>query len=143
MVATDFKNNTPTGNYQIKQYHQNYGYNLEKTLSKYPITELQNEKFKESLIRSLERGNLQSATFIVNGKEEKIYISANPAFKSLNAYSSDMQKISLTELMQKNKQEQKKTPELSVKQSPTKENKISGKEDTGLKKIRRRQKISG
>lgn len=144
-LQLDFKNNTPTGNYQIKQYHQNYGYNLEKTLSRYPITELQNEKFKESLIRSLERGNLQSATFMVNGKEEKLYISANPAFKSLNAYSSDMQKISLTELMQKNKQEQTIKPEtiqdVSEKQQEKKTNKIKNEAHSAAPKNKRKQKI--
>jgi hypothetical protein len=145
-LQLDFKNVTESGNYKINQFHQNYGYDLEKTLSKYPIQELNNEKFKESLIRSLERGNLQSATFSLNGKEEKIFITPNLAFKSLNAYDAGMHKISLTELMQKNKQEQtnrqENKQEVSQKQSGKKDNKIKNDEDAPAKKTRKRQNIA-
>ncbi|MGI8949956.1 MAG: hypothetical protein ACR2FN_00075 [Chitinophagaceae bacterium] len=144
-LQLDFKNVTESGNYKINQFHQNYGYDLEKTLSKYPIQELNNEKFKESLIKSLERGNLQSATFLLNGKEEKIFITPNLAFKSLNAYDAGMQKISLSNLMQKNRQEQTNKPEIkpevSEKQQVKKTNKIKNEEDTPAKKTRKRQKI--
>ena len=43
-LQLDFKNNTQSGNYQLKQFHHNYGFDLEKILSKYPIKELENEK---------------------------------------------------------------------------------------------------
>ena len=69
-------------------------------IAKYPIKELQNEKFKESLIKSLQRGNLQSATFVLNGKEEKIFLTPNVAFKSLSAFDDKMQKIKLSDVMQ-------------------------------------------
>jgi hypothetical protein len=136
-LQLDFKNNTQSGNYQIKQYHQNYGYDLEKTLSKYPIKELQNEKFKESLIKSLERGNLQSTTFLINGKEEKIYLSSNPAFKSLNAFDADMQKIKLSDVIQSQKQEQSNKQEnkqsVSEKQGAKKETTIRNENPTQKK----------
>lgn len=144
-LQLDFKNVTESGNYKINQFHQNYGYDLEKTLSKYPIQELNNEKFKESLVRSLERGNLQSATFLLNGKEEKIFITPNLAFKSLNAYDAGMHKISLGELMQKNKQEQTIKPEIkqetSEKQQVKKTNKIKN-DNAPATKTRKRQKIA-
>jgi len=141
-LQLDFKNQSQKGNYEMKQYHQNYGFDLEKTLSKYPIKELQNEQYKESLIRSLERGNLQSATFVLNGKEEKIFLTPNVAFKSLSAFDDKMQKVSLSELMQKNKQEQ--IPDLGNKQEAS-EKQVAKKasaikddtEATGQKKTRR------
>jgi hypothetical protein len=145
-LLLDFKNVTQSGNYQIKQFHQNYGFDLENTLSKYPIKELENEKYKEALIKSLERGNLQSATFQMNGKEEKIYITPNLTFKTLGAYNSDMQKISLSELMQKNKQEQTSKQEVkeevSEKQQVKKQSKINSDENAPAKKTRKRQKIA-
>ncbi len=94
---------TESGNYKINQYHQNYGYDLEATLSKYPIKELNNQEYKSNLIRSLERGNLQSATFTIDGKEQKIFIAANPATKSLRAFDEKNQKILLSDLLDKNK----------------------------------------
>ena len=145
-LQLDFKNQSQKGNYEMKQYHQNYGFDLEKTLSKYPIKELQNDQYKESLIRSLERGNLQSATFVLNGKEEKIFLTPNVAFKSLSAFDDKMQKVSLSELMQKNRQEQ--TPDLANKQEASEKQVVKkasaikdDTEATGQKKTRR-QKIA-
>lgn len=144
-LQLDFTKNTQSGNYEFKQFHQNYGFDLEKTLSKYPIKELGNEKYKEALIRSLERGNLQSATFQINGKEEKIYIAPNLTFKTLNAYSSGMQKISVNELIQKNKQEQSNKQEVkedvSGKQQMKKQAKVNKEETTPIKRMRKKHKI--
>jgi hypothetical protein len=145
-LQLDFKNVTESGNYKINQFHQNYGFDLKNTLAKYPIKELQNEKYKEALIKSLERGNLQSATFQIGGKEEKIFITPNPALKSLRAFDEKNQKVSLSELMQKNKQEQtnkqENNQEVSQKQSEKKSNKIKNDEDAPAKKTRKRQKIA-
>ncbi len=57
-VQLDFKNTTANGNYQMKQFHQNYGYDLEKVLAKYLIKELSDEQSKKQLVSSIERGNL-------------------------------------------------------------------------------------
>ena len=66
----DFKNVLNNGNYELKQYHSNYGFELENVLAKYSIKELMNDQYKQSLIESLQRGNLQKATFVdQNGKE--------------------------------------------------------------------------
>lgn len=105
-LQLDFSKTRESGNYEFKQYHQNWGFDLEKTLSKYPIKELENEKYKSSLVRSIERGNLQSATFKIDGKEEKIYLSALPGFKAMSAFDSEMKRIKLSELLPKQTQEQ-------------------------------------
>ena len=143
-LQLDFKNQAPSGNYQIKQYHQNYGFDLEKALSQYPIKELNTEKFKADLIRSLERGNLQSATFQINGKEEKIYLTPNVAFKSLNAFDSDMKKIKLSDVIKKQKHEQSNKHEskqtVSEKQSAKKETTIQ-KENPVQKKSKRQRVV--
>jgi len=103
-LQLDFKSPTQTGNYEVKQYHQNYGYDLGNVLARYPIKELSNEKFKESLLKSLEKGNLQSATFLVNGEEKKLFITPNIAFKTLQAYDSDHMKVSLQSFTQQQDQ---------------------------------------
>lgn len=145
-LQLDFKNVRESGNYEIKQFHQNYGFDLDKTLSKYPIKELGNEKYKADLMRSLERGNLQSATFQMNGKEEKIYITPNLAFKTLHAFDEKNQKVSLSNLLEKNKQQQttkqENKQEISEKPEQKKTNKIKDEAGGAAPKNKRKQKIA-
>ena len=81
----------------MKQYHENYGYDLEATLAKHPIKELENNSHKGDLINSLKKGNLQSATFIKDGQEVKQYIEANPQFKSLNIYDDAQKRVDMNQ----------------------------------------------
>jgi hypothetical protein len=87
---TDAESN---GNFKMNQYHQNYGYDLEAAVSKHSIKELETPKFKEDLLNSLKKGNLQSVTFVVSGVESKMYIEANPHFKTVNVYDANRQRI--------------------------------------------------
>lgn len=91
-VQIDFKADT-NGNFALKHYHENYGFNLEAALSKHPIKELQNESHKDDLMNSLKKGNRQSATFIKDGKEVKQYIEATPQFKTLTLYDADQKRL--------------------------------------------------
>ena len=139
-LQLDFKDNTDSGNFKMKQYHHNYGFDLEQTLAKYPIKELQNEKFKESLIRSLERGNLQSVTFLINGAEQKIFLMTNPAFKALSAYDENGKKIKLSDVIQSQKEGQVIKPENTQQQSMKGEVRISDNEKPASK-ISNHQKL--
>ncbi len=93
-MQMDFKQTDNNGNYKLKQFHQNYGYDLESALEKHPIQKLTNEQDKTRLIESLQKGNRQSVTFIQNGSEQKHFIEANPQFKTINVYDSNMQRLS-------------------------------------------------
>ena len=92
-VQMDFKQTDNNGNYKLKQFHQNYGYDLITALEKHPIKELTNEQDKTRLVGSLQKGNRQSVTFEQNGKEQKHFIEANPQFKTINIYDSNMQRL--------------------------------------------------
>ena len=92
-VQMDFKEADGNGNFKLNQYHQNYGYDLEAALSKHPIKELDTAKFKDDLIDSLKKGNVQSVIFLKDGKEVKHYIEANPQFKTINAYDGNLKRI--------------------------------------------------
>jgi len=89
----DFKDADSKGNFALKHYHENYGYNLEAVLSKQPIKELGNNSHKDDLMNSLKKGNLQSATFIKDGQEVKQFLEATPQFKTLTVYDTDMKRI--------------------------------------------------
>jgi len=75
--------------FKIKQYHQNYGFDLLNNLIRLPIKELSDPLDQERLIKSLERGNLQLVVFIKDGAEIKLWIAANPRFKIINVYDAN------------------------------------------------------
>lgn len=73
-------------NYKMKQFSSQYGYDLEKTLEKYPIRELNDTQLRNSLIRSLKKGNLHVVTFEKSTKTEKMLIEACPQYKTINIH---------------------------------------------------------
>ena len=104
-VQLDFKQTDAHGNNKMKQYHENYGYDLNAALAKHPIKELGNEQDKTRLEQSLQKGNVQSVSFVQNGNEQKHFIEANPQFKTINVYDSSMHRLSNKQALDE-KQEQ-------------------------------------
>lgn len=92
-IKMDFKEADEKGNFKMNHYHQNYGYDLEASLAKHPIKELENPAYKEDLINSLKKGNIQSVTFKIDGADKKQFVEANPHFKTINVYDGSMQRI--------------------------------------------------
>lgn len=92
-LQIDFKNTDSRGNFMINHYHENYGFDLEAALAKHNIKELANPKYKDDLINSLKKGNLQSATFLKNGTEVKQFVEANPQFKTVSVYDSSHHRL--------------------------------------------------
>jgi hypothetical protein len=135
----DFKQADASANFKLNQYHQNYGYDLEATLAKHPIKELENPKYKEDLMDSLKKGNLQSATFLKDGNEVKQYIEANPQFKTINVYDSNMQRID-NRLSKEEKQSE--AEQTSVKQSSKKVNQSADDDGPEIPKEAKRKRKS-
>ncbi|RPD44055.1 hypothetical protein [Paracnuella aquatica] len=115
-LQMDFKETDKNGNYQLKHFHQNYGFDLAKELAKHPIKELASEQDKTRLLESLQKGNRQAVTFLKEGNEQRMYVEANPRFKSVNIYDGSMQRV------HSQSQKEKNTSEQSVKQNAKKEN---------------------
>lgn len=88
-LQLDFTDTDTKGNFKLKPYHENYGFKLDEILAKYPIKELGHPDAKTRLIESLQKGNLQSVTFIMDGKEERRFIEAAPRFKAINQYDEN------------------------------------------------------
>ena len=92
-LQIDWNQKDTNGNHKFKMIHEAYGFNLENVLSKQPIKELNDPTTKDRLMQSLERGNLHQVTFTKGDKEEKMFIEANPQFKSVNLYDSNLKKV--------------------------------------------------
>jgi hypothetical protein len=143
-VQMDFKQSDDKGNFKLKQYHQNYGYDLEAALSKHSIKELDTPKFKTSLMDSLKKGNLQSATFKNEGAEQKQYIEANPQYKTINIYDNAMQRL---DNRQGKSEKQAESEKQTAKQETKKERQATAEDDgpdvpQAAKKKRKRQSQS-
>ncbi len=97
----NLRNILSNGNHKIEHYSKNYGFNLEDVFSKYPIKELQNDQYKQSLKDSIERGNLQKATLTdKDGKELSFYITPNIKAGSFDMYDLNKQRVPTERLLQ-------------------------------------------
>jgi hypothetical protein len=87
-IQLDFKEKEENGNYKTKQFHENYGYDLKATLEKFPIKELLDEQKSERLMMSLQKGNVQSVTLNVEGKDQMYFMQANPQYKTMTIFDN-------------------------------------------------------
>ncbi len=63
------------------------------------IKELEDQKAKEDLYRSLKKGNAQQITVATGEGEKRYFIAANPQFKTIDLYDHQMKKIKREELL--------------------------------------------
>jgi hypothetical protein len=123
-LQLDFKNKEKHGNYILKQYHEHYDYDLAKSLSGLPIKELQTDTQRMELVKSLEKGNLQAVTVEHGGRQQKIFIEANPQYKTINLYDGQMYRLKKDDLIQN----QYKAPSQTTKPQQESAEKLNGKE---------------
>ena len=136
-VQMDFKEADTNGNFKLNQYHQNYGYDVENALSKHPIKELETAKYKEDLLDSIKKGNLQSVTFVRDGNEIKQYVEANPQFKTINVYDTNMKRI---DNRQAKDEKQSEGEAKSAKQATKKQNESDDAESPAAPPEKKRRK---
>jgi hypothetical protein len=77
-------------NHKFKQYHDpSYGFNLDKTLNRYAITELKDPAKLEALKDSMKNGDRVEVTAInKENKEVKVFTEAVPRYGTLNFYDA-------------------------------------------------------
>lgn len=89
-IQMDFETKDKNNNFGMKQFHENYGYDLKDAVGKFPILELKDPEKEKGLIQSLQKGNLQSVSIEKDGSSHKMFIEADPQFKKVNLYDSNM-----------------------------------------------------
>lgn len=94
-LQLDLNDKDAQGNYRIKEFHNAYGFDLNKTLKQLPLKELQDKNTAYKLSEELKKGSRQAVSFIKDGNERRYYIEANPQFKSVNIYDEHSKKITL------------------------------------------------
>ncbi|MFC0263710.1 MULTISPECIES: hypothetical protein [Cyclobacteriaceae] len=127
-LQLDLKEKDKNNNYTVNQYHENYGYNLKDLIGQLPVK--LDERQGEWLEKSLQKGNRHGVAMEMDGKKERIYVEANPQYKTLNFYDQAGKRISKDDL--KVKMEHPGTKQSTgQKQEPAKQEK---KNDEGSKK---------
>lgn len=135
-VQLDFSAKDKNGNYERKQFHENYGYDIKEALSYFPIKEMLKEDDMKSLLRSLEKGNVQMVTLQIPEKDVKVFIEANPQYKTINLYDNRMKNLDKDqrkELMVTPKMKEDKDQRQDQKQSLDGEGKDGKKQGRGKK----------
>lgn len=98
-VKLDGENLTEGGNKKLKLWSDNYGYDPESVLKGKGIKEMDGGQNQGYLIRSLKKGNAAQITATIDGGEKTFFITANPQFKTVDLYDSQMKRIKREELL--------------------------------------------
>jgi len=91
-LQLDFENKTDKG-FEVKQFHENYGYDLKDAVQKFAVSELNAPDKEKALITSLQKGNVQSVTIEKDGESHKMFMEANPQYKNVTLYDSNMKMV--------------------------------------------------
>jgi len=92
-MQLDFENKDKNNNFEVKQFHEKYGFDLKAAVEKFPITDLKEPDKEKALMQSLQKGNVQSVTIEKDGSSHKMFIEADPQFKKVNLYDSNMKLV--------------------------------------------------
>ncbi len=92
-LQIDFETKDKNNNHEIKQFHENYGFDLKAAVSKFPISDLNTAEKEKGLMQSLQKGNVQSVTIEKDGTSHKMFVEANPQFKTMNLYDGQMKRV--------------------------------------------------
>ncbi len=92
-MQLDFENKDKNNNFEVKQFHEKYGFDLKASVEKFPITDLKEPDKEKALMQSLQKGNVQSVTIEKDGSGHKMFIEADPQFKKVNLYDSNMKLV--------------------------------------------------
>ncbi|MFD2943314.1 hypothetical protein [Flavobacterium notoginsengisoli] len=116
-VQFDLNDRSAEGNYRMKEFYQDYGFDLKNAIETLPLKNKSTENM-ESLLNGLRHGERCAAVFEVKERDYCFSIEAGPQFKAVNIYDDDGKKISLSALKGKRTAAgaQKKVEAKTVKQ---------------------------
>lgn len=81
------------GAHPLRLFFPEYNFDLKTSFDRYPFINLNDEEKKEAALKALQFGNLISLEMELQGKITQVYLSANPASRSLDVYDAGMVRI--------------------------------------------------
>ena len=67
---------------------------LKAAVAKFSVPELDGGDKEKALLTSLQKGNVQAATIVANGEGQKVFLEANPQYKTVTIYDANMHRLS-------------------------------------------------
>lgn len=112
------------GNFPSRYFYPNFGYDLDKAISKYPIKALDDPNKKADLIAALKKGDMVPGEILIQGKKAQIFIAANPEMKGVDLYDKKFQVIRDYDIWPELSKEKKQTT-TATESSAVTENKVA------------------
>lgn len=84
-LGLDLEVTNHRGQHPFKTFHEQYGYDLEKTVAKYQASGFESAKEAEARLQALRKGHLVATTIPLAKKQTPVWIAANPE-RGLNVY---------------------------------------------------------
>jgi hypothetical protein len=92
-IKLDLNSEKTDNRYQLKQYHENYGFDISKVLKSYPqLKETLSGESMDKLIHSLKKGNEQTVSLTSGEETNAIKIYADPERKTIRSDDPDFNK---------------------------------------------------
>ncbi len=88
-LKLDFSERDEHNNAAVRYYNRGYGFDLKEAVGRIQLKEMQDPAQMEQLYKSLQRGELVSATLIKGGKEIPIELTTDPKHHSLKMWAMD------------------------------------------------------
>lgn len=107
-LQIDFEKRDKNNNYEVKQFHEAYGYDLKEALSRFPIRDMKEPDLRDILLASLQKGNLQAVAFEKDGGAVRMFVEANPQYKTVNLFDSELKRVTKEALSRYQPVEQRK-----------------------------------
>ncbi|RYZ63110.1 MAG: hypothetical protein EOO14_00270 [Chitinophagaceae bacterium] len=92
-VQLDFDKRDKNNNHEVKQFHDAYGYDLKASLQKFNMRDIKEPDLADILIQSLKKGNLQAVAVEKEGGAVRMFVEANPQYKSINLYDGELKRV--------------------------------------------------
>lgn len=118
--AKDRYNNYPLSRY-TDGYYQKYPFVVSEALNKLPVPvkEIEEGKYLDSMVRSLQRGNAVNVTILHNGQEQPGILLVNAKAGKINVYDGQLQQIEKTvQPVEQQKEQPAVKPQDDVKKKP-------------------------
>lgn len=96
-ITLDLNDKDTDGNFRVKEFPQYYGYEVQKALGEFPISEMKSAPERNKLIQDLKDGKRREVTI----NDRKYFVEANPQFRTINIYDEKSQRLSQSELQGK------------------------------------------
>jgi hypothetical protein len=143
-IQLDFSKRDKSNNHEVKQFHDAYGYDLKASLQKFNMRDIKEPDLADILIQSLKKGNLHAVAMEKEGGAVRMFVEANPQYKSVNLYDEGFHRIPKEELQKYQSQNPEKAKDQNQNETlPENSKKKNGKEvrENSGKQIKNSSKV--